>query len=87
MLNNMNHPKKQYLFNESNDDLSILQLQIDPRSVYFLRFILEAYDNLYIMTTIDRALGLVEIRYAAGAEQDLRKILTQLSIIIENYKI
>lgn len=69
------------------EDLDILRLRIRPQAVYFLRFILEAYDNLYIMTTIDRDCGLVEIRHATGSKNDLQDILTELTEIIGEYQI
>lgn len=88
----MNLHKKQHIFNghglaHSLDDLNILRLRIRPQAVYFLRFVLEAYDNLYIMTTIDRDCGLVEIRHVKGSEKDLQDILTELTEITGDYQI
>ncbi len=51
--------------------------RIDPSMVYFLRFILEGYDNLFVLSTIDSTEGLVEIHYAKGAEDDLHSVLEE----------
>lgn len=88
----MNLHKKQHIFNGHNlahaqDDLPVLRLRIRPQAVFFLRFILEAYDNLYIMTTIDRDCGLVEIRHVAGSEKHLKDILTELTEITGEHQI
>lgn len=48
---------------------------IDPDRVFFLKFILEGYDNLFITTTLQRNDGAVLIRCVAGCETDLRGIL------------
>ncbi|MDD3553451.1 MAG: DUF4911 domain-containing protein [Deltaproteobacteria bacterium] len=71
----------------SHEDLHVLRLRIRPQAVYFLRFILEAYDNLYIMTTIDRDCGLVEIRHVTDSEKDLQDILKELTEITGDYQI
>jgi|GEM_PF-2369989 hypothetical protein len=88
----MNLNKKQHIFNghdlvRSHEDLHVLRLRIRPQAVYFLRFILEAYDNLYIMTTIDRDCGLVEIRHVTDSEKDLQDILKELTEITGDYQI
>jgi len=48
---------------------------IDPSSVYFLKFILEGYDNLFFMSTLDPDRGVVSIRYAEGSRADLELLL------------
>lgn len=40
-----------------------LYLRIDPGRIHFLRFILEGYDGLAILSTVDARGGLVLIRY------------------------
>lgn len=52
---------------------------MDPSSVYFLKFILEGYDHLFLMSTVDPALGIVTIRYAEGSRPDLCRILDSLA--------
>jgi len=55
-----------------------LLIKIDPTNVYFLRFILEGYDNMYVLSTIDKKEGLVEIQYCACAQKELKEILLEI---------
>ncbi len=59
--------------------LARLILRINPRFVYLLRFILEGYDNLFVLTTVDRSQGLVEVLAARGAEEDLCSLLEEMA--------
>ena len=34
---------------------------VDPREIYFLKFILEGYDGLGVINTIDREKGLIRV--------------------------
>ncbi len=49
--------------------------KIDPDRVFFLKFILEGYDNMFITTTLDRRAGVVLIRCVQGCAQYLEDIL------------
>ncbi len=53
-------------------------LRINPGSIYLLRFILEGYDNLFIMTTLDKETGLVCIKMASETKDTLHLILSQI---------
>lgn len=48
---------------------------IDPHEIHYLRFIVEAYEGIGVVSTIDSALGLVSIAIAPGCEADLAAIL------------
>ena len=48
---------------------------VHPREIYFLRFILEGYDGLAVVTTLQPKAGLVQISVAPGCEEDLERIL------------
>ena len=52
--------------------------RVDRRKIAFIRFILEAYDGLAIVKTLDPDAGLVEFRIAPGCEQDVELILQDL---------
>ena len=56
--------------------------RMDPSRVYFLKFILEGYDNLFVLSTIDRKEALVEIQYVAGLEDELGSILEEIGDFI-----
>jgi len=53
-----------------------LFLTIDPARISLLRFLLEGYDNMGLVTTDDPAVGKVRIRYTPSFEQDLHDFLS-----------
>ena len=59
--------------------------QIDRREIYFLKFILEAYDGLAVQTTVDSEKGIVVLNIAPGCEADVEMILHDLkkNVMIE----
>jgi len=57
------------------NSLASLRIRIDPEQIYFLKFILEAYDNLTIMSTVDRIEGVMELKYPPELEQDVKGVL------------
>jgi len=60
--------------------------RIDRREISFLKFILEAYDGLAVLTIIDSEKGIVVINIAPGCEADVEMILQDLkkNVMIEN---
>jgi len=52
--------------------------RVDRREIAFIRFILEAYDGLAIVKTLDPQAGLIEFQIAPGCEQDVEMILKDL---------
>ena len=52
--------------------------RVDRREIAFIRFILEAYDGLAIVKTLDPQAGLIEFQIAPGCEQDVEMILEDL---------
>jgi len=52
--------------------------RIDRREIAHLRFILEAYDGIAIVSTLDAHAGLVVVHIAPGCEQDVETILQDL---------
>ncbi len=59
--------------------LASCRIRIDPEQIYFLKFILEAYDNLTIMSTVDRAEGVMELKYPPELEQDVLGIVRSMA--------
>jgi uncharacterized protein DUF4911 len=59
--------------------------RIDRREISFLKFILEAYDGLAVLTTVDSEKGIVVINIAPGCEGEVEMILQDLkkSVMIE----
>jgi hypothetical protein len=52
--------------------------RVDRRQIAFIRFVVEAYDGLAVVTTLDPATGLIEFQIAPGCEQDVETILQDL---------
>ncbi len=63
-------------------ELEKFTLCIDPSSVCFFRFILEGYDNMFVLSAVDQQSGLVEVRAVRGSLKDLLLILRSLKSII-----
>ncbi|OGQ99514.1 MAG: hypothetical protein A2505_03530 [Deltaproteobacteria bacterium RIFOXYD12_FULL_55_16] len=59
--------------------LASLRVRIDPEQIYFLKFILEAYDNLTIMSTVDRLEGVVELKYPPELGNEVRQLLQSMA--------
>lgn len=57
----------------------ILQLKISPDRIHFLKFILEGYEGMAVLSTADARHGLVEVRYPPEIERDLKDLLTEVS--------
>ncbi len=48
---------------------------INPYQIHYLRFIVEAYPGIGVVSTVDPTLGLVSIAIAPGCESVVREIL------------
>jgi hypothetical protein len=61
-------------------------LRVDRREICFLKFILEAYDGIATLTTIDAHQGIIMLRIAPGCEGDVEAVLQDLKkdIIIDD---
>lgn len=59
-------------------DLTNWKIQIDPKQVYFLKFVLEGYDNLATMSTMDRQRGIISLSIPSGNEDTVRQLLLSL---------
>ncbi len=44
--------------------------------IHVLRFILEGYEGIGLLTTMDSKLGLVELNIAPGCEEDVARLLS-----------
>lgn len=61
-------------------------IRIDRREICFLKFILEAYDGIASITTVNPDLGVVRLNIPPGCVEDVEIILQDLkkNIIIED---
>lgn len=62
--------------------ISTLPLRIDPQRIGYLKFILEGYDNMALVTTVNAKEGHVSIRYPATFYNDLSAIIADVSSFI-----
>ena len=62
-----------------------LRLRIDRREIAYFKFILEAYEGVALLTTLDSHLGTVELSIGPGCENDVTEIVNDLSkhILVE----
>jgi hypothetical protein len=61
-----------------------LFLRINPAKIHFLKSILEGYEGLAMMSTIDVKQGLVSVRYAENVQEDVFFLLEVLSLTLRN---
>lgn len=52
--------------------------RVDRREIAFLRFILEAYDGIAVLTTVDPVLGIVSLHIPPGCIEEVETILDGL---------
>ncbi|MDX1776676.1 MAG: DUF4911 domain-containing protein [Desulfobulbales bacterium] len=62
-----------------------MQLEISPDRIHFLKFILEGYDGLALLSTLNSRQGLIEIKYPPEVEDDLKDLLKKLAPQIVKY--
>ncbi|WP_319409651.1 DUF4911 domain-containing protein [uncultured Desulfosarcina sp.] len=57
--------------------------RVDRRQIGFVKFILEAYDNMAVMSTLDPRQAVVQVTIASGCEAMVDGIMTSLAGDIE----
>ena len=61
-----------------------LYLIIAPARISLLRFMLEGYDGLAVLTTLDRKTGLVRLLFPAARYYELMALLRAMSEELQN---
>ena len=59
--------------------LHVLYLRISPSKFHFLKFIIEAYDNIAILSSVDNREGIVVLRYSEGYKKELFALLGSIA--------
>ncbi len=62
--------------------LKKMRIKVSPRNIFWIRYILEGYDNLYFQRTLDKQQGILEISFSYNCDGDLIDILNDLSEVI-----
>ncbi len=70
---------------EKTDRLVELFLIIDPARFHFLKFILEGYDNLAVLSAITIEAGVVRLKTSRESYPDVMKLLTELSVCLKRH--
>ena len=78
MVNGVGINKASMACIEQKKQCSLLRLEITPERIHFLKFILEGYDGLALLSTVDPRQGIVEIRYPPEIKRDLEKLLLHI---------
>ena len=68
----------------NEDNLVNLFFLIAPERFHFLKFILEGYDNLGVVSSFSSARGIVKIRCADESFHELMELITALAPQIKN---
>lgn len=53
---------------------------IDPKKIAFLKFIIEGYDGLATITTVDRKLGRIKLVSPSTRTEELHDLLQDLAV-------
>lgn len=64
---------------ETTPSLESLYLRIAPDRFHYLKFIVEGYDNLAILSSFDSKEGLVILRYSDGHRRELFELLGSIA--------
>jgi len=62
-----------------------LYLGISPSRFHFLKFILEGYDGLSMLSSVNGKTGIVCLRYPVESERTLFELLSKLTKKISKY--
>ena len=58
-----------------------------PHAIGFVKFIIEAHDNLAVMTTLDPRQGIVGLAIAPGCQDQLDEIMARLAVDVDMVRI
>jgi hypothetical protein len=53
--------------------------RVDRRQISFIKFILEAYDNMAVVTTLDPYQAVIQVTTAPGCETVIRRAIEDFS--------
>lgn len=62
-----------------SQNLETIFIRIAPEKFHFLKFIIEGYDNLAIISSEDNKAGIVKLRYPTEMRKDLFSLLNSLT--------
>ena len=66
--------------NYINDEGELIYVQIEPKDIDLFNKLIEGYDNMALVTTVDASLGQLVLRVAHNAKKDIMAVLHCLPI-------
>ena len=66
-----------------NENLSELFLRIAPDKFHFLKFIIEGYDNLALISSVSGKEGVIRLRYPEENLQEIMELLNSIAAVIK----
>ena len=63
-----------------HDDGEIIRVSVEPADIDFFNKLLEGYDNMAMVTTVDASLGQLALRVAKSAKKDIMAVLRCMPI-------
>jgi hypothetical protein len=64
-------------------DANTVFVRVDPRDVNYVNRIMEGYEYLGVVTTVDKARGVLAVRVTADTAAEARTILANLPVAVE----
>lgn len=64
---------------DTKSSLSYVYLRISPDKFHFLKFILEGYDNLAILSSFDMRKGIVVVRFPSHQQAEFYSLLVSIA--------
>lgn len=58
-------------------------IRVNPRDVNYVNRIMEGYEYLGVVTTVDKAAGLLAVRATPATAGDVRLVLARLPVAVE----
>lgn len=65
------------------DTIKPICIQVEPRNVNFVNRIMEGYEYLGVVSTLDRKAGILMIRVTPDTAGDAREILANLPVEVQ----
>lgn len=57
--------------------------KVNRRDMVYLKFILEAYEGMNVMSTVDNVAGIIRIAVMPGFEADMDELLAELGKVVQ----
>ena len=59
-------------------DFHRFSLRVDRRDIFYIHYIMEGYDGLSTVSTLDQSMGLIQLHYPETCRNDLSDLIRAL---------